>query len=93
MYAHIPSLSLSRQCKHIQMATVSITLVQASIQQVLSTHPTHSTVQSRCLPGRQQASTLARAAQDQSRAQAGQDNPTPSTNISTTTTLDHTVKG
>lgn len=75
------------------MATASITLVQANIRQILSTHPTHSTVQSRCLPGRQQASTLARAAQDQSRAQAGQDNPTPSTNISTTTTLDRTVKG
>ncbi|CAB1320081.1 unnamed protein product [Coregonus sp. 'balchen'] len=93
MYAHALSLSLSRQCKHIQMATVSITLVQASIRQVLSTHPIHFTVQTRCLPGRPQASTLARAAQDQSRAQGGQDNHTPSTNIRTTTILDHTVKG
>ncbi|KAK6313545.1 hypothetical protein J4Q44_G00168920 [Coregonus suidteri] len=75
------------------MATVSITLVQASIRQVLSTHPIHFTVQTRCLPGRPQASTLARAAQDQSRAQGGQDNHTPSTNIRTTTILDHTVKG
>nr|XP_046202796.1 BAG family molecular chaperone regulator 4-like [Oncorhynchus gorbuscha] len=68
-------LTTHRQCKHIQMATVSITLVQASIRQVLSTRPTHSTVQTRCLPGRPQASTLASAAQDQSRAQGGSGQP------------------